>query len=61
MSMKFADDKLRNSRNIPGPGQYETTDPAKRTMKTLPSYRIGSAQRPTSSASKDAARNPSPA
>jgi len=24
MSMKFEDDKLKNSRNIPGPGQYET-------------------------------------
>ena len=45
-----------NSRNAPGPGQYETTGPAKSIMKSLPSWVMGSSQRPASSVSKDLQR-----
>ena len=36
---------LKNSRNTPGPGNYNTIDSATRVRKSSPNYRIGSAQR----------------
>lgn len=51
----------KNSRNMPGPGQYETNAPAKSLMKSMPSWVMGSSVRPATSVSKDHQRQPSPA
>ena len=50
-----------NSRNVPGPGTYDTTVPAKSLMKSMPSWVMGTSQRPATSVSKDMQRQPSPA
>lgn len=49
MGSKFNEFGLTHSRNLPGPGQYEVSRTTKNVMKQLPSYKIGTAQRPTSS------------
>lgn len=48
MSMKFDEHALVHSRNLPGPGQYNVNDSAKKVLKTNPSFGIGTAERPTS-------------
>ena len=45
---KLKDFNLVHSRNSPGPGRYDVTESAKKIMKGLPSYGIGSSERPES-------------
>ncbi len=48
MSIKFEEFGLEHSKQLPGPGQYEVSNPKKVVMKKIPSYGIGTAPRPTS-------------
>lgn len=48
MSWKQNFDLVKNSRNLPGPGQYDVNKASTKVFKSLPSYGIGTSERPYS-------------